>query len=106
MPAPTFDTLHREKSFREPERDGLSVPILAELVAPHIESFNALFNDSGLPLPDDHEEKREGGLLALALKDIGKKAVFDGVGADGKTTWGNKLTCRQTVPKGNTLHNN
>ena len=63
-----FSTLEREKRFRNPPKDGASVPILNEFVAPHIESFNALFDDSGLPAGDGDGK----GLLSLALKDIGE----------------------------------
>ncbi|KZT29445.1 beta and beta-prime subunits of DNA dependent RNA-polymerase [Neolentinus lepideus HHB14362 ss-1] len=88
----TFNTLQREKTFRNPPEDGASVPILNEFVTPHIESFNALFDDSGLPLGDGDGR----GLLSLAIKDIGERVVFDGAGQVGaesdQTGWGNRLS--------------
>ena len=72
----TFKTLTRERIFRQPSKSGSTVPILNEFVAPHIESFNALFDDSGLPSGDGDGR----GLLSLAIKDIGEKVVFDGNG--------------------------
>jgi DNA-directed RNA polymerase I subunit RPA2 len=73
MPS-TFETLERERFFRHPPQNGASVPILNEFVIPHLESFNALFDDSGLPLGDGDGK----GLLSLALKDIGERVVFSG----------------------------
>ena len=93
MPVPTFRTLTTTKDFREPSKNGATTPILASLAAPHIESFNALFPDSGLPIPEDHEERGKG-LLGLGIKEIGEKVVFDGVGADGHSSWGNKLASK------------
>ncbi|PFH49259.1 hypothetical protein AMATHDRAFT_76288 [Amanita thiersii Skay4041] len=81
---PTFNTLAREEAFRNPPQDNPTYQILNEFVAPHIESFNALFDDSGLP--DGDGDGR--GLLALGLKDIGERVAFDGNGSDG---WGNRM---------------
>ena len=81
----TFNTLAREKTFRNPPTKGSTYEILNEFVTPHIESFNALFDDSGLPVGDGDGS----GLLSLALKDIGERVVFDGQGSDG--SWGNKM---------------
>lgn len=67
-PNHTFHTLTREAAFLHPPKDRSDVPALDELVAPHIESFNALFES-----PDGGP-----GLLALAIKDVGEKVVFDG----------------------------
>ena len=90
MPS-TFETLEREKSFRHPPQNGASVPILNEFVTPHLESFNALFDDSGLPLGDGDGK----GLLSLALKDIGERVVFSGTGAPGgegsEKAWGTRM---------------
>ncbi len=86
-----FDTLKREESFRNPSKDGLNVPILNELVSPHIESFNALFDDSGLPAGDGIGR----GLLSIALKDIDERVIFDGTGdRAGKepAAWGNRMS--------------
>ncbi|KAK2465955.1 hypothetical protein APHAL10511_001596 [Amanita phalloides] len=81
---PTFNTLAREESFRNPPKHSSTCKILNEFVTPHIESFNALFDDSGLPAGDGDGK----GLLSLALKDIGERVVFDGTGGDG---WGNRM---------------
>jgi DNA-directed RNA polymerase I subunit RPA2 len=69
----TFNTLARESAFRNPPSGNSVFPILNEFVAPHIESFNALFDDSGLPFGDGDGR----GLLSLAIKDIGERVVFD-----------------------------
>jgi DNA-directed RNA polymerase I subunit RPA2 len=89
---PTFNTLAREKAFTNPPKDGSTHHILNEFVAPHIESFNALFDDSGLPAGDGDGR----GLLSLALKDIGERVVFDGTGGNanlesGASGWGNRM---------------
>ena len=90
MPS-TFETLERERLFRHPPQTGASVPILNEFVTPHLESFNALFDDSGLPLGDGAGK----GLLSLALKDIGERVVFSGTGAygeeGGEKAWGTRM---------------
>lgn len=90
MPS-TFETLKRERFFRHPPQDGASVPILNEFVIPHLESFNALFDDSGLP-PGDGDGK---GLLSLALKDIGERVVLSGTGVSGQEeggkVWGSRM---------------
>lgn len=69
-PSHSFHTLTREAAFRYPSKSGADIPALEELVAPHIESFNALLED-----PSAEGGK---GLLALAVQDIGEKVVFDG----------------------------
>ncbi|TFK93629.1 beta and beta-prime subunits of DNA dependent RNA-polymerase [Polyporus arcularius HHB13444] len=88
----TFNTLERENNFKNPPKDASVVPILNEFVTPHIESFNALFDDSGLPAGDGDGK----GLLRLGLEDIGKRVVFDGKGdiglESGQRGWGNRLT--------------
>jgi len=90
MPS-TFETLKRERLFRHPPQNSASVPILNEFVTPHLESFNALFDDSGLPLGDGDGK----GLLSLALKDIGERVVFGGAGASsgegGEKAWGTRM---------------
>ncbi|KAI9775152.1 MAG: DNA-directed RNA polymerase I subunit RPA2 [Geoglossum umbratile] len=60
-----FDTVRRENLFRNPPRDKTAYPALQAAVQPHIEAFNAVLES--------------GGLLELALHDIGTKAFFDGV---------------------------
>lgn len=88
---PTFNTLAREHLFKHPPRNGSSYNILNEFVAPHIESFNALFDDSGLPSGDGDGR----GLISLGLRDIGERVVFDGNGKVGSESgpngWGNRM---------------
>ncbi|KZT06510.1 beta and beta-prime subunits of DNA dependent RNA-polymerase [Laetiporus sulphureus 93-53] len=88
----TFNTLERENKFKNPPKDGSSVPILNEFVTPHIESFNALFDDSGLPVGDGDGR----GLLSLGVQEIGERVVFDGKGVvgseSGQSGWGNRLS--------------
>lgn len=83
---PTFNTLAREDSFKNPPKKGSTYNILNEFVTPHIESFNALFDDSGLPEGDGQGL----GLISLALKDIGERVVFDGNPSLG-AGWGNRM---------------
>lgn len=74
-----FDTIRREKLFRDPPKDHSAYPALTAAVAPHIESFNALFEKDGL--------------IAQGLLDIGSKTYLDGddrLGPSGK----NRLTVR------------
>lgn len=88
---PTFNTLAREESFRNPPKNGLTYNILNEFVTPHTESFNSLFDDSGLPSGDGDGR----GILSLALKDIGERVMWDGNGTvrsgNGPDGWGNKM---------------
>ncbi|KAK9457528.1 hypothetical protein V1511DRAFT_466202 [Dipodascopsis uninucleata] len=72
----SFNTLEREKYFQNPPKDKSAYPLLAEAVAPHIGSFNALTS---------------GGLLDLAVKDIGERTVFD---SNDVGRLGNKFTFR------------
>ena len=91
-PRSTFKTLEREERFKHTPKDAHSVPILNEFVTPHLESFNALFDDSGLPQGDGDGR----GLLSLGVADIGERVVFDGKGEmgaeSGQSGWGNRLT--------------
>ncbi|KAI9303075.1 hypothetical protein BJ944DRAFT_166080 [Cunninghamella echinulata] len=66
MPS-TFNTLERERLFREPPSTEYGVPILQEAVKPHIESFNSLTEFNG----------EQEGLLDYAMKDIGVQTIFD-----------------------------
>jgi DNA-directed RNA polymerase I subunit RPA2 len=59
-----FDTIRRESLFRNPPKDHTAYPALQAAIAPHIESFNALFEKNGL--------------IAQALLDIGTKTFLDG----------------------------
>ncbi|KAK4034166.1 DNA-directed RNA polymerase I subunit RPA2 [Parachaetomium inaequale] len=77
-----YNTLRREKLFRNPPTDQTAYPALQLAVDPHIESFNALFRTDGTP-----------GLLDHALAEIGTKTFLDGddrAAPAGK----NKLTVR------------
>lgn len=85
-----FNIANRENLFRHPLENGLSVPELGELAAPHIESFNALFDDAELSTLDINKR----GLLYLAIKDIAEKVVFDGSrlpGKDGRPSRGRRM---------------
>jgi DNA-directed RNA polymerase I subunit RPA2 len=64
-----FDTIRREELFRHPPTDRTAYPLLKNAVAPHVDSFNALFEEDGL--------------IAHALKDIGTKIYLDGNDRDG-----------------------
>ncbi|KAG8894873.1 hypothetical protein FRB99_000941, partial [Tulasnella sp. 403] len=57
----SFNTLSREYSFRHPTKEGSTLPKFQELVAPAIESFDALFDES---------ESDSTGLLTAGLKNI------------------------------------
>ena len=74
-----YRTLEREERFSNPPKDKSAYPILKEAVAPHVGSFNAL------------TEGPDGGLLNLAVKDIGSKTIFDTNSTD---RLGNKLKIR------------
>ena len=80
----TFRTLTRERQFRHPPSTASDVPALDELVAPHLESFNALVEDS--------ESEGGKGLLQLGVEDIGEKVVFDGKGSE-TMPFGNRISC-------------
>jgi DNA-directed RNA polymerase I subunit RPA2 len=73
---PSFDTLRREQSFKHPSSSKSEYPALQEAVQSHITSFNAITADN---------------LLEIAIKDVGKKTVFDHKGNDNGGR-GNKLT--------------
>lgn len=60
-----FRTVEREQRFKSPPRDKLAYPLLQEAVAPHVGLFNALTEGPG------------GGLLNLAVQDIGTKTIHD-----------------------------
>lgn len=88
----SFNTLERERRFRFPSEISHDAPELEELTAPHIQSFDALFQGAttpaGTPVPGDAGK----GLLELAVKDLKSKVVFDGKGKEqGKL--GNKIEC-------------
>jgi DNA-directed RNA polymerase I subunit RPA2 len=64
-----FNTLRRDDLFRNPPKDHTAYPALQAAIAPHIESFNAVFEKNGL--------------LAHGLRDIGTKTFLDGDERDG-----------------------
>lgn len=78
-PIAKFNTLERERIFKNPSDKSFQTPALQEMVAPHIEAFNAL-TEFGVG---------KKGLIDLALQDIGSKVVFDQRGSG----LGNKLSC-------------
>jgi DNA-directed RNA polymerase I subunit RPA2 len=59
-----YNTLRREKLFREPPADHSAYPLLQLAINPHIESFDAIFEEHGL--------------LAQGIADIGTKVFLDG----------------------------
>ena len=78
----TFRTLERERLNRHPNTAGPDHPALNELVKPHIESFNALMEDSS---------GTGKGLIQLGVEDLAPRVVFDGRREDG--SFGNKISC-------------
>jgi DNA-directed RNA polymerase beta subunit len=74
-----FDTIRRENLFRNPPKDHTAYPALKAAIAPHVESFNALFGEDGL--------------IAQSLLDIGTKTYLDGNDRDGPAGK-NKLTIK------------
>jgi DNA-directed RNA polymerase I subunit RPA2 len=82
----SFQTLEREHAFRQPNKSGPAVPSLEELVAPHIESFDALFDDTYGP-----------SLIQLAIDDMTPRVLFDGSGGAQNLTNGNKLESEHLI---------
>ena len=66
MPS-TFRTVERQEEAISPSKGGPHNPRLSALSAPHVESFNTIFELAGGP-----------GILERAIQDIGKVTVFDG----------------------------
>ena len=58
-----YDTVRRHKLFKNPPKDRSAYPALQAAVKPHIEAFNALWDE---------------GLIDAGLKDIGTYTVVDG----------------------------
>lgn len=79
MSTADFRTLERERRFQNPPKDKSAYPMLQNAVDPHIGSFNAL------------TEGPSGGLLNIAVKDIGSKTIFDSTSTD---RLGNKLSIK------------
>lgn len=82
-----FNTLDRENGFRHPSKEGSKYPAPQQLVAPHIDSFDALFE--GAPIGPNNQVDPDLGLLDLAISDLQPKVIFDGQGQPG--TLGNRL---------------
>lgn len=59
-----FHTLRRENLFQNPPTDKSAYPALRAAIAPHIDSFNALFCENGL--------------ISEGIADIGTKTMLDG----------------------------
>lgn len=76
----SFNTLERENRFKNPSATAHDVPSLEELVAPHIQSFDALFSDPATGK----------GLLELGVADIPSKVIYDGKGKE-QGRLGNRL---------------
>ena len=76
----SFETLKREHAFRHPNEDGAAVPSPEELVASHVESFDALFDDT-----------HGSSLIQLAIDDMTPRVIFDGSGGAQNPTNGKKL---------------
>jgi DNA-directed RNA polymerase I subunit RPA2 len=75
-----FETLRREDLFRNPPKDHSAYPALQAAIAPHIQSFNAVFE--------------KGGLLAGGLRDIGTKTFLDGderASSEGRNSLGVRI---------------
>ncbi|EIE90484.1 hypothetical protein RO3G_15195 [Rhizopus delemar RA 99-880] len=83
----TFNTVERERIFRNPSNERFGTPSLQEVVAPHIEAFNSI-SEFGEGQP---------GLLDYAVRDIGSVSVFDNADSSinvdpNGSSLGNKLT--------------
>jgi len=88
----SFRTLDRERAFINPSSTETKYSAPQELVAPHYQSFDALFE--GAPIGKNGEVSKSHGLLDLGIKDLLPKVVFDGKGEDG--TLGNRLESKYT----------
>ncbi|SCV68372.1 BQ2448_493 [Microbotryum intermedium] len=89
----SFRTLDRENGFRNPSTVSAQYPAAQALVAPHIDSFDALFE--GAPLGPNGEVEHGRGLLDMAVLDLDPKVIFDGQGPEGSL--GNRLQSRSSV---------
>ncbi len=93
----TFFPLERQERYSAPTDKGFVAPELTELVAPNIESFNALWaEDPSLDPPASaisgyHNEGT--GLLEKSLRRLPPRIVFDGQG-DANGGLGNRITLR------------
>ena len=76
-----FDTLRRHKLWANAPKDGTAWPLLREAVKPHVESFNALFDNR---------------LLTAAVQDIGTYSTADFSLQSGSVSDSNTLDLRIT----------
>ncbi|KAK0563612.1 hypothetical protein OC861_004726 [Tilletia horrida] len=83
----TFHTLDTQKMFSNPSDQGLDIKDLQDLTAPHIESFNALWEqDPSVDTPQTLKRSAatglpSDGLLARAIQRLPARVVFDGKGS-------------------------
>lgn len=77
-----YDTVRQQKLFVEPPKDRAAFPALSQAVKPHVDSFNAIFDDAKL--------------IEAGLKDIGIHCVTDGdiTNATGEIDSKNSLRLR------------
>lgn len=71
-----YHTLRREKLFRNPPTDRSAYPLLQQAVDPHIEAFNAVFQNGSSAGAGAGAGAT--GLIAHGIADIGTKVYFDG----------------------------
>jgi hypothetical protein len=76
----SFNTIERENQGRNPSKKSTTVPRLHELIAPHLDSYNAIRAINGGMGP---------GLLDLAVRDLDERDVQD--------PFGNSLKCKLIV---------
>ena len=88
-----FHTLDREKAFSHPSSVSSKYPAAQALVAPHIQSFDALFE--GAPTGFKGQVAPNEGLLDLAIKDLPSKVIFDNTGPEG--TRGNRVESKSNI---------
>lgn len=84
-PSTSFHTLDREYAFSNPSSIGPKYPAAQALVAPHINSFDALFEGAFI----NGELSQSHGLMDLAVRDLLPKVIFDPRGF--QSGLGNKL---------------
>ncbi|KAJ2548989.1 hypothetical protein EV175_004616 [Coemansia sp. RSA 1933] len=76
-----FRTLERQRAAVVPG-DSAEYPLMQTLTAPHIDSFNTIWEAAGPSTP---------ALVDLAMEYLGKQTVFDGKG-NADQPYGNKIT--------------
>lgn len=83
-----FGTLEREHSFRHPSPLQSNYPEVHRLVAPLLDSFNALFDAAD----DDPTAADTKGLLSIGVQALDIVSLFDGVN-EKNGGLGNKIEC-------------